>query len=53
LLRLHRIDAEAVKEVKVQIVGPNGKHGTLVTQWQIDNGASNPRLITNWLETHE
>jgi hypothetical protein len=39
-------------EVRVQIQGPNGKNGTLVTVWQYDNGSSSPRLITNWLEVH-
>ncbi|MCP4107870.1 MAG: hypothetical protein GY749_20390 [Desulfobacteraceae bacterium] len=36
--------------VSVKITGPNGKTGTLVTIWQIENNI--PRLITNWLEAH-
>lgn len=39
-------------EVRVPIIGPNGKTGTLVVQWQVDQGASAPRIITNWLEVH-
>jgi uncharacterized protein YukE len=39
-------------EVRTNIVGPNGRTGTLVTLWQYDSGSDTPRLITNWLETH-
>jgi hypothetical protein len=39
-------------QVRVPITGPNGKTGTLVTQWQVDQGATAPRLIANWLEVH-
>ena len=39
-------------EVKVQIQGPNGGIGTLVTKWQIDRDTDFPRLITNWLEVY-
>lgn len=39
-------------EVKVVIVGPNGKNGTLQTVWQYDQGSDTPRLVTNWLEVH-
>ena len=39
-------------QVQTIITGPNGEQGTLVTIWQYDNGASTPRLITNWLKTH-
>lgn len=37
-------------KVRVRIKGLNGKEGTLVTTWQIDNEKEVPRLITNWLE---
>ncbi len=40
-------------EVRIEIVGPNGKHGTLVTVWQIDIGQTAPKLITNWVEVHK
>jgi hypothetical protein len=39
-------------EVKSEIVGPNGRHGTLVTLWQFDNGSDAPRLVTNWVALH-
>ncbi len=39
-------------QVRLQIVGPTGKTGTLVTIWQVDLGKTHPRLITNWLEVH-
>jgi hypothetical protein len=42
-----------VFEVKSEIVGPNGRHDTLVTHWQFDNGSDAPRLITNWLAVHK
>jgi hypothetical protein len=35
--------------VQVEIEGPNGKKGTLVTTWQVDKDKSFPRLITNWI----
>ncbi|MCP4347168.1 MAG: hypothetical protein GY795_16780 [Desulfobacterales bacterium] len=38
--------------VSVQLTGPNGKTGTLVTIWQIETQNNIPRLITNWLEVH-
>jgi hypothetical protein len=38
--------------VEVEIHGPNGKTGTLVTTWQFDKGSKAPRLITNWLKVH-
>lgn len=37
-------------QVRVRIRGINGREGTLVTSWQIDNDKEVPRLITNWLE---
>jgi hypothetical protein len=37
-------------EVMVEINGPNGKAGTLVTLWQIDVDDTIPRLISNWLK---
>ncbi|MBW4508684.1 MAG: hypothetical protein KME64_19545 [Scytonematopsis contorta HA4267-MV1] len=37
-------------QVKVRIQGFNGREGTLVTSWQIDNGKDIPKLITNWLQ---
>lgn len=37
-------------EVTVEIVGPNGRQGSLFTAWQIDNGRDTPRLVTNWLK---
>ncbi|MFQ6043636.1 MAG: DUF6883 domain-containing protein [Candidatus Poribacteria bacterium] len=40
-------------EVRTEIVGPNGKTGTLVTLWQYDIGTLVPRLVTNWLEVHK
>jgi hypothetical protein len=39
-------------EVRLEIKGPNGKTGTLVTVWQFDAGTSVPRMVTNWLEVH-
>jgi hypothetical protein len=36
--------------VETMVTGPNGKSARLVTIWQIDQGASAPRMITNWLE---
>lgn len=40
-------------QVRVKIQGLNGREGTLVTTWQIDNGKDVPRLITNWLEVDQ
>ncbi|MFE1744903.1 DUF6883 domain-containing protein [Coleofasciculus sp. H7-2] len=40
-------------QVRVRIQGLNGREGTLVTNWQIDNGKDVPRLITNWLEVDQ
>lgn len=40
-------------QVMVQIKGPNGGEGTLVTKWQIDNSRDIPRLITNWLKVSQ
>lgn len=40
-------------QVRVRIQGLNGREGTLVTNWQIDNGKNVPRLITNWLEVDQ
>jgi hypothetical protein len=36
------------------ITGPNGKVGTLVTCWRIEEGTgiSVPRLITTWVQPH-
>ncbi|GEM_PF-1478726 len=39
-------------EVRVIIIGLNGKQGNLFTGWQIDKGKNIPRLITNWLEVY-
>ena len=41
-----------VVSVNVQLTGPNGRAGTLVTIWQYDAGSSSPRLITNYLKVH-
>jgi hypothetical protein len=38
--------------VNIEIVGPNGRHATLVTVWQYDSGADAPRLITTWAAVH-
>ena len=38
--------------VRVEVKGPNGKAGTLVTIWQVDTGKRFPRLITNWIEVN-
>jgi len=40
-------------QVRVRIQGLNGREGTLVTTWQIDNDKDVPRLITNWLEVDQ
>jgi hypothetical protein len=40
-------------EVRTEVVGPNGRTGTLVTLWQYDSGLDTPRLVTNWLKTHK
>ena len=40
-------------QVNIQITGPNGRTGTLVTTWQYDVGSDVPRLITNWLQVHK
>jgi hypothetical protein len=40
-------------KVNIQVIGPNGKSGTLVTEWQYDKDSNSPRLITNWLEVHK
>lgn len=37
-------------QVRVRIQGLNGRQGSLVTIWQIDNDKNVPKLITNWLE---
>jgi hypothetical protein len=39
--------------VQTEIIGPNGRHATLVTMWQIDNGTDAPRLITTWMRVHQ
>jgi hypothetical protein len=39
-------------QVKIQITGPNGRKGTLITKWQYDMNSDVPRLITNWLQVH-
>jgi len=39
-------------KVCVQLIGPEGKTGILVTIWQIETKENIPRLITNWLEVH-
>ena len=39
--------------VNVEVEGPNGKKGTLVTTWQVDKDKSFPRLITNWIEVNK
>ncbi|MEH2166501.1 MAG: DUF6883 domain-containing protein [Nostoc sp.] len=36
-------------QLRMRIRGLNKTEGTLVTNWQIDNGKEIPRLITNWL----
>lgn len=36
-----------------QITGPNGKSGTAVGVWQIDNGTTIPRLLTLWARVHK
>lgn len=36
-----------------QIAGPNGRSGTAVGVWQIDNGATIPRLLTLWARVHK
>jgi len=38
--------------VNIDIQGPNGNTGTLLTIWQFDPGSNAPRLITNWLKVH-
>lgn len=40
-------------QVRLRIQGLNTRQGTLVTNWQIDNGKNVPRLITNWLEVDQ
>jgi len=40
-------------EARTEIIGPNGRTGTLVTLWQYDIGTLVPRLLTNWLEIHQ
>jgi hypothetical protein len=37
--------------VLTEIVGPNGRTGTLVTVWQYDKGSDVPRLITPYVIT--
>lgn len=37
-------------QVRVRVQGLNGRQGSLVTIWQIDNDKNVPKLITNWLE---
>lgn len=39
-------------KVTITIKGFNGKQGSLLTIWQIDQGKNIPRLITNWVEVH-
>jgi hypothetical protein len=39
--------------VNVEVEGPKGKKGTLVTTWQVDKDKSFPRLITNWIEVNK
>ena len=39
--------------VEVELRGPNGKTGILVTTWQVDEGTDAPRMITNWLKGRE
>jgi hypothetical protein len=39
-------------EVQVEVEGPNGKKGNLVTAWQVDKDKSFPRLITNFIKVN-
>jgi hypothetical protein len=39
--------------VHIEVAGPNGKKGTLVTVWQVDEGKSFPRLITNLIKVNK
>ena len=39
--------------VETEIVGPNGRHATVVTVWQYDEAGDVPRLITNWARVHK
>jgi hypothetical protein len=39
--------------VNVEVEGPNGKKGTLVTAWQIDKDKSFPKLITNFIKVNK
>lgn len=40
-------------ETNHQIIGPNGRRGTVVAVWQADSGTVTPRMLTNWLKVHE
>jgi hypothetical protein len=37
-------------EMAIEILGPNGVAGRLMTVWQIDHGANILRFITGWIE---
>jgi hypothetical protein len=39
--------------VETEITGPNGRHATVVTVWQYDQGGDTPRLISNWAKVHK
>lgn len=39
--------------VQVEVKGPNGKKGTLVTAWQVDKDKSFPRLVTNFIKVNK
>lgn len=34
---------------RTAIVGPNGLTGHVYSGWQYDRGATDPRMVTNWL----
>lgn len=40
-------------QTRTAITGPNGRKGTAVASWQIDNDATHPRLLTLWVEVHQ
>ena len=49
--QINRMSGHGLRyETRTAIEGPDGQQGTLVSEWQYDQGSDVPRMITNWAE---
>ena len=49
--QINRMSGHGLRyETRTAIDGPDGQQGTLVSEWQYDQGSDMPRMITNWVE---